>query len=73
MVTQLLYSYARTFAKWEATKEHSYKKTLGMFRMRLKNEGIMVHSVKDDGEFYLLELEVNGQSKLERLQKTANQ
>ncbi len=72
MRTQLLYSYARTYMKWEATNEHSYKKTLGMFRMRLHHEGIMVHSVKDDGDSYVIEIEINGLPKIERLQKPAN-
>ena len=70
-INQLLYSYVRTTVQYERTGEHSYKKTLGMFRMRLKDQGIIVKDIIEDGNDFLLELEVNGLKKQERMPKPA--
>ena len=69
-ITQLLYSYIRTATKLADTGDTSYKKTLGMFRMRLKDQGVLVKSLTDDGDFITLELEVNGVPQTERMQKS---
>ena len=68
-ITQLLYSYVRTAVQYERTGEHSYKKTLGMFRMRLKDQGIIVKEIIEDGNEFLVELEDHGIPKQERIPK----
>ena len=69
---QLLYSYARIAIKLETTGEASYKKTLGMFRMRLKEQGVFVKTMKIEGEQVTLDLEVDGAPTTKRLPKPAD-
>ena len=41
--------------------------------MRLKDQGVLVRSMTADGDFFTLELEVNGVPQTERMQKPPNE